>query len=120
MPGRLMSNVYLARPVTLSGPSKRLTRVLRSAGFSGQAYFLAFAEGPDGRGPGAACGFWALATGHPLHAGRRFEDARERSTAADVAVEAFARLVERRAGGFLDQRDSRHDEARRAEAAHQR
>jgi hypothetical protein len=27
MPGRLMSNVYFARPVTLSGPSSRLTCV---------------------------------------------------------------------------------------------
>ena len=65
MPGRLMSKLYFARPATLSGPSRRLTRVLMTTGFSGHAYFFALAVGPGGAGGGApaAC---ALATSHPL------------------------------------------------------
>src|ERR1700730_13506876 len=81
MPGRLMSKLYLARPATLSGPSSRFTRVLSTTGFSGQAYFLAFAVGPDAAGGGA--GFCALATSHPLHAGCGFHDSGECAAAAD-------------------------------------
>ena len=50
MPGRLMSKLYFARPVTLSGPSRRFTRVLSTAGFAGHAYFFALAVGPGGAG----------------------------------------------------------------------
>src|SRR4051812_22949459 len=125
IPGRLMSKLYLARPVTLSGPSRRLTRVLSTAGFAGHAYFFALAVGPVGAGGGA--GFCALATGHPPRCGRaacrrerRLHDADERAAAADVAVERALHLVGRRLRRLLDERDGRHHEARRAEAAHQR
>src|SRR3954470_12039157 len=129
IPGRLMSKLYLARPVTLSGPSRRLTRVLSTAGFAGHAYFFAFAVGPVAAGGGA--GFCALATGHPqskrarrqplvARAERGFLDADERAAAADVAVESLLDLFDGRLRHFLEQRDRRHHEARRAEAAHQR
>ena len=40
IPGRLTSNVYFARPLTLSGPSRRLTRVPTTVlGVDGQLYF---------------------------------------------------------------------------------
>jgi len=40
MPGRLTSKVYFARPLTLSGPSRRLTRVPTTVfGVDGQLYF---------------------------------------------------------------------------------
>src|SRR5215467_13190001 len=119
MPGRLMSKLYLARPVTLSGPSSRLTRVLSTTGFSGHAYFFAFAVGPVGAGGGAP-GCCALATSHPLHAGRCFHDASERPAATDVAVEARFHLRGRRVGMLLNERDGRHHEPRCAEASHQR
>src|SRR5262245_38439673 len=114
MPGRLMSNVYFARPVTLSGPSRRLTEVLRIAGFSGHWYFLISAciSGLGGAWPcwfcagagacagaaGGFCGAWgfcALATNHPLRSVRRFEDPDERAAPADVAVETAAHLLGR-------------------------
>ena len=41
MPGRLTSNVYFARPVTLSGPSRRFTEVPSSAGLAGHAHLFA-------------------------------------------------------------------------------
>src|SRR5947199_9092067 len=66
IPGRLMSKLYFARPVTLSGPSRRFTRVLSTAGFAGHAYFFAFALGPAAAGGGAPRPSCALATGHPL------------------------------------------------------
>src|SRR4029077_16029767 len=53
MPGRLISKLYFARPATLSGPSRRFTRVLITTGFSGHAYFLALAVGPGAAGRGA-------------------------------------------------------------------
>ena len=43
-----MSNVYFARPVTLSGPSSRFTEVPRMAGFSGHAYFFTSSGLPAG------------------------------------------------------------------------
>ncbi len=61
-----------------------------------------------------------LATLSPFHARNGFEDARERAAAADVAVEALLDLFGRRVRMLLEQADARHDEARRAEAAHQR
>src|SRR5262245_3701580 len=97
-----MSYVYFARPETLSGPSSRLTGVDRSVGFSGQEY---------------------LATGashHGLRFHRGFEHAHERAAAADIAVELAPRLLDGRVRVFLEQRDGGDDEARRAEAAHQR
>src|SRR5947207_12911349 len=126
MPGRLISKLYFARPVTLSGPSRRLTRVLSTAGFAGHAYFFAFAVGPGGAGAGAG-GFCALATGH-LPRCRRAACCRERSlhdshegaAAADVAVESLLHLIDCRLRMFLDERDGGHHEAGGAEAAHQR
>src|SRR5580765_1759035 len=119
MPGRLISKLYLARPDTLSGPSRRLTRVLRTAGFSGHAYFFAFAVGPGGAGGGAP-GCCALATSHPLHVGRCFHDSSKCPAAADVAVETRLDLRRRRVRVFFDERDGGHHETWRAEAAHQR
>src|SRR5438067_2689891 len=126
MPGRVMSKLYLARPVTLSGPSRRLTRVLSTAGFAGHAYFFALAVGPGAAGAGAG-GFCALATSHPPRCSRAarggergLHDSDEGAAAADVAVEALLYLLGRRLRMLLDARPCRHDDARRAEAAHQR
>src|SRR5262245_1814378 len=126
MPGRLMSKLYFALPVTLSGPSRRFARVLSTTGLDGQAYFFALAVGPDGAGGGAPRPSCALATGHPPRCQltacghRGFHDAHERAAAADVAVESFLHLFGRRLWMLLDQRDGGHHKARRAEAAHQR
>src|ERR1044071_9398692 len=109
-----MSKLYFARPVTLSGPSRRFTRVLSTAGLAGHAYFFALALGPDAAGGGAPRPSCALATGHPqpgrvrrqpLAAGRErgFLDAHEGAAAADVAVEAFLDLLERRLRRLLEQ-----------------
>src|SRR5215472_3147310 len=125
MPGLLMSKLYLARPVTLSGPSRRFTRVLSTAGFAGHAYFFALAVGPAAAGGGAPRPSCALATGHPprrqlaARSHRGFHDAHERTAAADVAVEALLYLFGGRLRMFFNQRDGRHHEARGAEAAHQ-
>src|SRR5438552_2361443 len=97
MPGRLMSKLYFARPATLSGPSRRFTRVLSTAGLAGHAYFFAFAVGPGAVGGGAPC--CALATSHPLRRRcrrrrqRGLHDSDKRAAAADVAVERFLHLV---------------------------
>src|SRR5215472_9238575 len=107
-----MSKLYFARPVTLSGPSRRFTRVLSTAGLAGHAYFFAFSVGPDGAGGGAPGGFCALATGHPprrqLTAGRHrcFHNAHERAAAADVAVKALLHLFGSRLRMLFNQRDS--------------
>src|SRR4029079_194231 len=120
-----MSHVYFARPGTLSGPSRRLTDVPMIAGFSGQAYFFT-SSGlvPEAAGAG---GCWrpappprCLATGHHLCCHRRFFDADERSAAADVAVQPLVHLLFGRSRVLFEERDSGHDEAGRAEAAHQR
>src|SRR6476646_7362801 len=120
MPGRLMSNVYLARPLTLSGPSSRLTRVPTTAGFDDHWNRGSACGGgvPPRPPPCGACGW--LATLHPLHARHRLEDAVEGAAAADVAVEPLLDLLGGRIRMFLEQADARHDEARRAEAAHER
>src|SRR5262245_44333354 len=89
MLGRLMSNVYLARPVTLSGPSRRLTDEPTMFIFSGQFHFLTRSLIFSGWGAG---GFWGLATGHPPDLHRCFHDPSERPTAADVAVQPFVQL----------------------------
>src|SRR5260221_10187819 len=100
MPGRLMSKVYLARPVTLSGPSMRLTRPPTTvAGVDDQLYFGS--TGGGGGAPPRPCS-GALATLHPPHTRHRFEDARERPPAADVAVEPFLDLLGRRIGMLLE------------------
>src|SRR5438128_209799 len=97
-----MSKLYRAFPVTLSGPSRRFTRVLSTAGLAGHAYFFAFAVGPEAAGGGAPRPSCALATGHPPRrelAGcrhRGFHDAHEGTAAADVAVEALLYLFRRR------------------------
>src|SRR5215204_6168843 len=147
MPGRLMSNVYFARPLTLSGPSRRLTRLPTTVlGVEGQLYFGSTGGAcgapprpppcccPCGGAPrpppcggccggccGGTCGAWGVsATADPLHARHGFEDAVERSAAADVAVEPFLDLLGRCVRVFFEQAHARHDEAGRAEAAHQR
>ena len=45
MPGRAMSKVYFARPVTLSGPSSRMIDVPINVGDEGQAYVFAASAG---------------------------------------------------------------------------
>src|SRR5262249_25610332 len=131
IPGRLTSKVYFARPLTLSGPSRRLTRVPTTVlGVDGQLYFGSTGGccGAPPRPPPCCAGGWGacgvLATRHPLAIRRdtrhRFEHAREGPAAADVAVEAFLDLLGRRVRMFLEQADARHDESRRAKAAHQR
>src|SRR4051812_15280757 len=118
MPGRLMSKLYLARPVTLSGPSRRFTRVLSTAGLGGHAYFFALAVGPGAAGGGAPRPSCALATGHPPRrelaacGHRGLHDADEGAAAADVAVEALLHLFGCRLRMFLDERDGRHHESR--------
>src|SRR5690349_23935121 len=115
MPGRLMSKVYLARPLTLSGASRRMTAVVMSVGFAGHLYFSGTraagggawprpppcpAGAPAGPGPcagaGAACGFCGLSTSHPLGLQRGLHDPDEGAAAADVAVEPLLRLRQRR------------------------
>src|SRR5579872_3668185 len=103
MRGRAMSNVYFARPVTLSGPSRRLTCVPRTVGLAGQLK-----------------GSVVLATLDSFHAGNGFEDTWECAAPADVPVEPLSYLLGRRARMLLEQAYARHDEARRAEAAHER
>src|SRR5262245_24113148 len=114
MPGRLMSKVYLARPVTLSGPSRRFTDVPRTDGFAGHAHFLASSL------MGCSAGFCGSATRHPLCLQCRLEDANERATAADVAVQAFTDLLRRGVRMFFQKPDGCHDKTRCAEAAHHR
>src|SRR2546422_277813 len=118
MPGRLMSKVYLARPATLSGPSSRLTGEPMMVGFSGQAYLFGSAGLAEACGTGT-CGLSLSGTSHPPAFHCRFHDSGEGAEAADVAVEAPARLVRRRVRRLLDERHGRHHEARRAEPAHQ-
>src|SRR4051812_23544756 len=118
MPGRLTSNVYLARPVTLSGPSSRLTDVPRTARSAGQLN-LGSAGGGGACPPRPPPCAW-LATLHPLDARDGFEDARECTAPADVAVEPLLDLFGSGVRVLFKQPDARHHEARRAEAAHQR
>ena len=61
-----------------------------------------------------------LATLYSFHTRNGLEDPGERATPADVAVEAFLNLFGRRVRILLKQSYARHDESRRAEAAHQR
>ena len=103
-----MSKVYFARPVTLSGPSRRLTDVPRTARLRRPGELRV---GRLRRRRGRACppaGALRIgagsATPHPLHARHRFEDARERAAAADVAVEALPDLLGRRVRMLLEQR----------------
>src|SRR5262249_13107623 len=63
---------------------------------------------------------FSSATLHPFHTGNRFENASESAASADIAVEPFPDLFFRRIRVLFEQADARHDEARRAEAAHQR
>src|SRR5215471_9988852 len=112
-----MSYEYLARPDTLSGPSSRLTDVPMTVGFSGHLY-LSGTRGAGGGAPGP-CGFCALATSHPLRLHRGLEDPDERPAPADVAVQPLLRLLNRRVRVLFEQRHRGHDEARRAEPAHQ-
>src|SRR5665213_2212170 len=105
MPGRLMSKLYFARPVALSGPSRRFTRVLSTAGFAGHAYFFASAVGPGVAGGGAPC--CALATSHPLRRRRccrqrGLHDSHEGAAAADVAIEPLLHLLWCRLRMLLD------------------
>src|SRR5688572_12386550 len=116
-----MSKVYLARPVTFSGPSIRLTDVPSTVRAAGQAKCGSAAwGGACPPRPPPCCGWFELATAHPLHTGDCFEDAVEGAAAADVAVEALPDLLWRGVGDLLEQADAGHDEAGRAEPAHQR
>src|SRR5262245_43653399 len=122
-----MSKVYFARPLTLFGPSIRLTWLLRifgSCGGSGHAYFFAFSVGPCGCCAAGVCGFCGLAMGH-LHAlaaglERGLADAAERAASADVAVQLAIDLRDGRLRILLEQRHGGHHEPGRAEAAHHR
>src|SRR4051812_27615494 len=116
IPGRLMSYVYFARPDTFSGPSTRVRRFPRTADSSGagHGYFACC----FGRAGALTSGTWS-ATGHSLlRVEHGLEHARVRAAPADVAVERGPGLVGRRVGVLLEQRDRRHHEPRRAEAAH--
>src|SRR5262252_6830217 len=99
MPGRAISNVYFARPVTLSGASRRWTRVPITVGLAGQLKS-------------------SLATLRPFHTGNSFEDTGKSAAAADVSVEPFLDLFRRRIRMLFEQADAGHDESRRAEPAH--
>src|SRR3954452_10241021 len=117
MRGRAISKVYFARPVTLSGPSRRLTCVPKTAGLAGQA-------NSDSAGEDAGAS-WSRkssrsATLAPFHTGNGFEDTSKGAAPADVAIESFLDLFGCGVGMFLEQANARHDEARRAEAAHER
>src|SRR5689334_9571510 len=95
MPGRAISKVYFARPVTLSGPSTRFTCVPITVGLAGQLYFGS--AGGTAAAPPRPCpwagGCCLLATLHPLHAGHSFKDTRECATTADITVETFSDLL---------------------------
>src|SRR5712692_7231654 len=109
MPGLLMSNVYLARPVTLSGPSSRLTDVPITEGFAGHAYFgSAGGGGAAPPRPPCAGGCCDLPTSHPFHARDRLEDSRKRAAATDIAVEPTANLFGSWRRIFFEQRDAGH------------
>src|SRR5829696_2457941 len=128
MPGRMMSEVYFARPEALSGPSSRLIDLPRRTRSPTGGQLRGGPEGgccacccgcgcapPAGGVAGGCC--WS-ATLHPL-AQRRFEDANVGPAAADVAVERALGLLGGRIRRFLEQCDRGGDEPRRAEAAHQ-
>src|SRR5262245_60318239 len=117
MPGRAMSKVYFARPVTLSGPSVRGTDVASSDGVSGHAYFFRSAGSTP---PAARLPPCCSATGHHLCRHRGFDNADECAAATDVAVQPLAHLRLGRPRVFLEQRHCGHHESRCAEAAHQR
>src|SRR5438874_11032711 len=110
-----MSNVYFARPVTLSGPSRRLTDEPTMVIFSGQFHFLTRSLIVSGCPAGGFCG---LATGHPPYLHRCFHDSWERAAAADIAVQPFVQLCVGCLGIFLEDANGCHHESRSAEAAH--
>src|ERR1051326_6326235 len=99
MPGRVTSNVYFARPLTLSGPSRRLTRVPTTVfGVDVQLYF-----GSTGGACGAPprpCFEEGLATPHPLYFMSRGASPLELpGTLARARVRARIRSRERAPGG---------------------
>ena len=102
MPGRLMSKLYLARPVALSGPSRRGHLVPMSRRFLGQAsqpWFIASLPWLlHKRGDGVA---------HLLVG----------AAAADVAGQGFLDLGGRGLGVLVEGGPHGDDEAGRAEAA---
>src|SRR5437773_372288 len=110
-----MSNVYFARPVTLSGPSRRLTGEPTMVIFSGQFHFLTRSLIFSGCPAGGFCG---LATGHPPYFHRCFHDAWEGPTAAYVAVQPFVQLGVGCLRIFLEDANRCHHESRSAEPAH--
>ena len=61
----------------------------------------------------------ALSTAHTLGRQRRFQYANVRSASTEISVERLLRLLGSGIRILLEQRDRRHHEARRAEAAHQ-
>src|SRR5438094_2985033 len=100
-----MSNVYFARPVTLSGPSSRLTGEPTMVIFSGQFHFLTRSLIFSGCPAGGFCG---LATGHPHYLHCCFHDAWERPTAADISVQPFVQLRVGCLGIFLEDANGGH------------
>src|SRR5262245_1304191 len=111
-----MSYAYLAAPVTFAGPSRRLTRVPTSVGCSGHGYLSCC----FGAAAVRTSGTWGVsATAHPLGIEHCFEHACVRAAATDVAGQRGLGLFGRRLWILLEQRCGCHDEAWRAEAAHQ-
>src|SRR5215475_8285917 len=98
-----MSNVYFARPVTLSGPSRRLTEVPKTEGLPGHAHFFASSL------MGCSGGFCGSATRHPLCFICRLEHPNEGPAAANVAIESFANLFGRGVRIFFQYTNCRHD-----------
>src|SRR6185436_1888228 len=121
IPGTERSKVYLARPVTLSGPSSRVWRPLTTASFESRSQGL---RSPSATWTTSVCGSlawptltrwvtvgfvstsprsWAMALSLPRSGVGRLlhglEHARVRSAAAEVAGQPVLDLVE---GGMRD------------------
>src|SRR5437879_1415990 len=104
--GRFVSKVYLARPVVLSGPSIRCTRVPRieqSLG-SGQATLAMSASS-------------AVALGRAERVEHRVGHAVIGPAATEISAESADDLFARRLRVSAPERLARHHEAGRAEAA---
>src|SRR3989454_6597979 len=104
IPGRLMSNVYLARPLALAGPSMRLMRLPMSLRWlaSGQSY-LHFAMSPSLHRLGSL--------------EHRLPDSHVGAATAQVAAQSSLHVFHGRVGVRIEEGLARHHEARRTEAA---
>src|SRR4051812_18933425 len=98
-----MSNVYFARPDTLSGPSSRLTCVPMTAFFADQLNFGSAGAGWFAAPRPPCAGIFGSAATHPFHARHSLEDSGERAAPADVAVETLANLLVSRIRRFFEQ-----------------